>query len=452
MKPSLQLRASQHLALTPQLQQSIRLLQLSTLELQAEIEQALQDNPLLEKAERTPEDVEWRERVRHQRLERQGSADHDVDDPLMAQAAPEPDLSAHLLAQARLLPLSERDQALLGCLISELDDDGYLSAPLEVLASELPAELGVELEELRVAKAVLQSLDPLGVGAADLAECLSLQLRTPDLQRVPELARAEVLAATRTICRQHLDLLAARNFSALRRELACTDEILRAAQAAIRRLQPRPGAAFAHDVAPYVVADVIVRKVGKRWQARLNDEVVPQIQVNSLYANIVKGERGSNLSEYLREARWFVKNIQQRYDTIARVAHEIVLRQQGFFEHGAIAMRPLVLRDIAEVTGLHESTISRVTTQKYMLTPQGLFEFKYFFGSQLATQSGGAASSTAVQTLLKQLVDAEDPRKPLSDAKLAAALGEQGLVVARRTVAKYRDALQIPPASQRKTL
>ncbi len=452
MKPSLQLRASQHLALTPQLQQSIRLLQLSTLELQTEIEQALQENPLLEREESSDGTVDWRESVRRQRLERTRSGDRDIDDDVLPQAAPEPDLTAHLLAQVRLLPLSERDMALLGWLIGELDDNGYLLDPFEELLAQLPGDLEVDITELRAVRAMLQSLDPPGVGAASVAECLGLQLRSPDLSRIPEVADAEVLAVARAICARHLPLLAARDYGRLRRELGCSDDVLRAAQSAIQRLQPRPGAAHAHAAAPYVLPDVIVRKVGNRWQARLNDEVVPRLQVNDLYARIVKSERGSSLSDHLREARWFVRNIQQRYDTIARVAHEIVERQQGFFEHGAIAMRPLVLRDIADVTGLHESTISRVTTQKYMLTPQGMFEFKHFFGSQVATQGGGAASSTAVQTLLKQLIGAEDARKPLSDAKLAAALAEQGMVVARRTVAKYREAMNIPPASQRKAL
>lgn len=454
MKPSLQLRASQHLALTPQLQQSIRLLQLSTLELQAEIEQALQDNPLLERDEPDEPDGarELRESLRSQRLERSRSGDRDLDDDALPQAAPAPNLADHLLAQVRLLRLSRRDAALVEWLIGELDDNGYLEADADTLVDALPAELEVAIEEVRAALGWLQSFDPAGVGARNLAECLTLQLRQPDLAVLPELADRQVLQVARQICAHHLGLLAARDYNRLRRELGCTDDTLRLAQAAIQRLQPRPGAAYAHTEAPYVIPDVLVRKIGGRWRAVLNDEAMPRLNINQLYAQIVKSERGSGLADHLREARWFIRNIQQRCDTIARVAQEIVERQQGFFEHGAIAMRPLVLRDIADAIGMHESTISRVTTQKYMLTPQGTFEFKHFFGSQVATQAGGVASATAVQTLLKQLIAAENSKKPLSDAKLADLLAEQGMVVARRTVAKYREGLLIPPASQRKQL
>lgn len=454
MKPSLQLRASQHLALTPQLQQSIRLLQLSTLELQAEIEQALQDNPLLEREERAePEGApEIRESLRSQRLERTRSGDRDIDDDTMPQAAPAPGLAEHLLAQLRLLRLSRRDAALVQWLIGELDDNGYLEAPLDTLMEALPEELAVEIEEVRAALGWLQSFDPTGVGARDLSECLWLQLRQPDRALFPELSTPGVLGAAREICQRHLVLLAARDYNRLRRELGCSDDVLRLAQAVIQRLQPRPGAAYAHTEAPYVIPDVVVRKIGGHWRALLNDDALPRLNINQMYAQIVKSERGSGLADHLREARWFIRNIQQRCDTIARVAQEIVDRQQGFFEHGAIAMRPLVLRDIADAIGMHESTISRVTTQKYMLTPQGTFEFKHFFGSQVSTQAGGVASATAVQTLLKQLIAAENAKKPLSDAKLADLLAEQGMVVARRTVAKYREGMHIPPASQRKQL
>lgn len=453
MKPALQLRASQHLALTPQLQQSIRLLQLSTLELQAEIEQAVQDNPLLERVEpdTSNEAAELRDNLRVQRIERSRSGDADLDDDL-PQAAPAPTLVEHLLAQLRLLRLSRRDAALVEWLIGELDDNGYLAGEVDAWQEMLPAELAIETGELRTALAWLQSFDPPGIGARSLAECLSLQLREPDREHLPELADPEVLDCARRICAELLPVLAARDYTRLRRELRCSDDVLRNAQTAIQRLQPRPGATFAATEAPYVVPDVIVRKIGGRWRAMLNDEAMPRLNINQMYARIIQAERGSGLADHLREARWLIRNVQQRCDTIARVAQEIVERQQGFFEHGAIAMRPLVLRDIADAIGMHESTISRVTTQKYMLTPQGTLEFKYFFGSHIATQTGGAASSTAVQTLLRQLIAAEAPRKPLSDAKLADLLAEQGMVVARRTVAKYREAMQIPPASQRKRL
>ncbi len=316
----------------------------------------------------------------------------------------------------------------------------------------LPAELEVDEDELRTALRLLQSFEPAGVGARNMAECLALQLQSPDLRVHPELADAGVLQCARAVCEKHLQLLASRDYTQLRRILRCDDERLRRVQAVIRRLNPRPGAEFSTREAQYVLPDVIVRQVQGRWRAELNREAMPRLNVNQLYAQIVKNERGSGLADQLREARWLIRNVQQRCDTIQRVAQEIVERQQGFFEHGAIAMRPLVLREIAEALNLHESTISRVTTQKYMHTPRGTFEFKHFFGSQISTQAGGVASATAVQTLIRQLVDAENPIKPLSDNKIAQLLAEQGMVVARRTVAKYREALRIGPASQRKSL
>lgn len=450
MKPALQLRASQHLALTPQLQQSIRLLQMSTLELEAEIEQALQDNPLLEREEPAEPAEPVRETVSLQRGER--SRDGELDDEAMQQEAPPVSLAEHLLQQLKFTKATPRDAALVEVLVGELDDNGYLAASLDEIAAMLPAELEVDDGELRMALNLLQSFDPPGVGARDMAECLAIQLRTPDLAVLPELADERVLLCARRLCREHLALLAARDFTQLRRLLRCDEDTLRTVQAVIRRLSPRPGASFGGREAQYVVPDVIVRQVRGRWLAELNPDTLPRLSVNQLYASIVRSERGSGLADQLREARWLIRNLQQRCDTITRVAQEIVERQQGFFEHGAIAMRPLVLREIAEALELHESTISRVTTQKYMLTPLGTFEFKYFFGSQVSTQAGGVASATAVQTLIRQMVAAENPRKPLSDNKISQMLAEQGMVVARRTVAKYRESMRIPSTSQRKTL
>lgn len=451
MKPALQLRTSQHLALTPQLQQAIRLLQLSTLELESEIEQALQDNPLLEREERAA-DLPEREQVMVQRMERARSGDTDLDDEAMQQPAAVPTLADHLLEQLRLTRVSSRDAALVEVLVGELDDNGYLPVGLTEIQAMLPPELGVEPEELRAALRLLQSFEPAGVGAADLAECLLLQLRDPDLTRFPELADATILAAARAVCREHLALLGARDYQQLRRKLRCDEAGLRQVQDVIRRLNPRPGAEYGDREARYVIPDVVVRQVGGRWRAQLNQEAMPRLSINQMYAQIVRGERGSGLADQLREARWLIRNVQQRCETIARVAQEIVDRQQGFFEHGAIAMRPLVLREVADALELHESTISRVTTQKFMLTPSGTYEFKYFFGSQVATQAGGVASATAVQTLIRQLIAEENAKKPLSDQKLADMLAEQGMVVARRTVAKYRESMRIGPASQRKVL
>lgn len=454
MKPALQLRASQHLALTPQLQQAIRLLQMSTLELEGEIEQALQDNPLLEREERVEleEPAPEAELMQMHRIERLRHGDTDLDDEAMRQPAADPTLADHLLDQLHMTQATARDAALVEILIGELDDNGYLAVALDEMLALLPPELEVESSELRAALKLLQSFDPAGVGAADLSECLVLQLRERNTQVYPELADDAVWSTARRVCENHLDLLGSRDFLQLRRALRCSEDCLREAVAVIQRLEPRPGSRYGSRAIQYITPDVVVRRVGEQWRAELNRDAVPRLHINAMYAQIVKSGRGSGLADQLREARWLIRNIQQRYDTISRVAQEIVDCQQGFFEHGPIAMRPLVLREIAEALGLHESTISRVTTQKYMLTPLGTFEFKYFFGSQVGTQAGGVASATAVQTLIKQLIAAENPRKPLSDNKLSQMLAEQGMVVARRTVAKYREAMKIGPASQRKTL
>ncbi|MDX3907881.1 MAG: RNA polymerase factor sigma-54 [Pigmentiphaga sp.] len=491
LKPGLQLRTSQHLALTPALQQSIKLLQLSTLELEHEIEQILQENPLLEREDdpvagalhvdadgsmhaSTPdagaqdageaageavdtsaasEAHEAHELPDMPELYRPGG-EHD-DDTAPQLAARSASLREHLLEQLSLTQASDRDAALVAALIDELDDNGYLDTSLEEIAGLFPAELEIEADELRSALGLLQSFDPPGVGARNISECLCLQLREPDLACLPEARDAQVLDLARNISAHHLALLGARDYAKLRKALGCTDDQLRAAQTLIRRLDPRPGSRYSSPAADYVVPDVIVRKVGNQWRAMLNGDAVPRLRINQMYAQILKSERSpanAGLSSQLQEARWLIRNVQQRFDTILRVAQAIIDRQQGFLNHGEVAMRPLVLREIADTLGLHESTISRVTTQKYMLTPLGTFELKYFFGSHVATETGGAASSTAIRALIKQLISAEDPTRPLSDSQLAQMLGEQGIVVARRTVAKYREALKIPPVSHRKSI
>ncbi|OVZ59326.1 RNA polymerase factor sigma-54 [Pigmentiphaga sp. NML080357] len=492
LKPGLQLRTSQHLALTPALQQSIKLLQLSTLELEHEIEQILQENPLLEREdehvagalrvdadgtvhapapsatatdgerESTGDDADTSSAAEvHElpdapgmpELHRPGG-EHD-DDTAPQLAARSASLREHLLEQLSFTQATQRDAALVAALIDELDDNGYLDTSLEELAGLFPPELEIDADELRSALGLLQSFDPAGVGARNISECLCLQLRDPDLNCLPEARDAAVLALARSIAAQHLPLLGARDYAKLRKALGCSDDQLRAAQSLIRRLDPRPGARYSSPAADYVIPDVIVRKVGNQWRATLNGEAVPRLRINQMYAQILKSERSSahpGLSSQLQEARWLIRNVQQRFDTILRVAQAIIDRQQGFLNHGEVAMRPLVLREIADTLGLHESTISRVTTQKYMLTPLGTFELKYFFGSHVATETGGAASSTAIRALIKQLIGAEDPTQPLSDSQLAQMLGEQGIVVARRTVAKYREALKIPPVSLRKNI
>ncbi len=529
MRQGLSLRASQHLALTPQLQQSIRLLQLSTLELSSEVDQMLDDNPFLEReaTEAPREDFGLAQAdtpVRSDDLEAESAAYSGADYPAETRAVVENDapttaldddgqswegdgsaslapddsewggearakgnnldgddaldatelaraqesLQTHLHNQALSLRLGESDRAALRFLIESLNDDGYLEDSLPALAHGLASDDEVELEALvhhfTVALHLLQSLEPVGVGARDLAECLQLQLQA--LLRVDGLTptRRRMLELALRICSQPLDLLARRDIKRLMPLCDATDVAVREAIALIGRLEPKPGRRFVNVERNIVVPDVLVVQVGKGSQARfrvqLNADVMPRLRVHDIYANALRqhkagGREASShaaLQQRLQEARWFIKNIQQRFDTILRVSTAIVERQKSFFQHGELAMRPLVLREIADELGLHESTISRVTTAKYMATPFGTFELKYFFGSGLGTDSGSNASSTAVRALIKQFVAAESPKKPLSDSQLADMLKEQGIDCARRTVAKYREGLRIAPASLRKVL
>ena len=464
MKPSLQFRLSQHLTLTPQLQQSIRLLQLSTVELNQEIDRMLMENPALERedADGEPEaaapapapagaggstepaapDSDWSADI----ASSWRGPDDDEEGDRSFTAPDTPTLRDHLGGQLSLTNLGDRDRVFVQLLIDALDEDGYLTQPLEEIAALLPAEAEADLEELGIALRHLQNLEPAGVGARSPGECLALQLRImPD-----EPARRLAL----DIVEKHLELLASRDYTRLKNITGAGEEALRAAQRLIQALNPRPGAAHAKVETRYVIPDVIVRKQRSVWRASLNPDAMPRLRINRLYAELAAGARnsGAAIASQLQEARWLIKNVQQRFDTILRVSQAIVDQQRHFLEHGEVAMRPLVLREIAQTLGLHESTISRVTTQKYMATPRGTFELKYFFGSHVATEAGGAASSTAIRALIKQLVAAEDAKAPLSDARISQILGEQGIVVARRTIAKYREALQIPPVNQRKSL
>jgi len=520
MKPSLQVRLSQHLALTPQLQQSIRLLQLSTLELHQEIEQMLEQNPFLETEEdHTPMEyglervsagtdaASQREKDRQAEREDAGSAEAAGNDEPAAMEGADfgtterddwengterddfdgirelpsagsgasgdddfepvesgdagPTLQDHLRRQLLGMRLSPEDAAAVMVLIESLNEDGYLADPLEEIADRLgpldddgdaPAAQEAQdrredlMSRLRCALKWLQSLEPTGVGASNLGECLVLQLR--------ERPRTPARQVAIRICQQHLELLARRDAKKLMQLTGADEATLREAQTLIVGCEPKPGRPFVRAEANIVVPDVIVVRSGRNFKATLNPDVMPKLRINDLYAQAIRGQRGgaSGLSARLQEARWFMKNILQRFDTILRVSQAIVERQKAFFTHGEIAMKPLVLREIADELGLHESTISRVTTAKYMATPFGTFELKYFFGSSLNTEAGGNASSTAVRALIKQLVSAEDAKKPLSDSQLADMLGEQGITVARRTVAKYREALKIAPANLRKQM
>jgi RNA polymerase sigma-54 factor len=491
MKQSLQLRTSQHLALTPQLQQSIRLLQLSTLELHQELEQLLTDNPLLERLDdpldhsvrllgdgaisstSTPTDAAPESGAQDAATPADGEATFEGGDGEGAGAGSEGDnewgegrskapddedsrpqieasavtLREHLMEQVRVTVLDMRDRALVELIVDALDDNGYLEESLEDILARLPAELDIDADEMKTALSMLQSFDPVGVGARNASECLALQIKR--MKGVPMVTRRMAVA----IVENHLAWFAQREFNKLKKALDCDDEDLREAQTVIRQCNPHPGSAFASDVSDFVVPDVIVRKAKNGWSVTLNHEVMPRLRVNSMYAGLLKQGKGEGqMGAQLQEAKWLIKNMRQRFDTILRVAQAIVERQRNFFSHGAVAMRPLVLREIADTLGLHESTISRVTTQKYMLTPHGMFELKYFFGSHVATEAGGEASSTAIRALIVQLTGAEDPKNPLSDSKIADMLGEQGMVIARRTVAKYREALKIPPVALRKSL
>jgi RNA polymerase sigma-54 factor len=476
MKPTLQLKLSQHLTLTPQLQQSIRLLQLSTLELNAEVERLLQENPLLEKAEDeeaagpprdflvpvTPTttdkaaDAPEERAVEPADLLIGGDGDwgsstnssEDDDEAFLPQQVATSSLRDHLNAQLALLNLPLRDRQIVAALIDALDEDGYLKTTLEELFELFPEELDIDADELSIALRHLQCMEPAGVGARDAAECLSLQLKAlPDSTPF----RGDALK----LVQNHLPLLAARDFGKLKRLLHADDTCLRGVRTLITSLNPRPGAGFSKTEANYVIPDVVVRKVRGRWMAALNEAAMPKLRLNRIYADILTRNREASnqqLAAQLQEAKWLIRNVQQRFETILRVSQAIVDRQRHFFEHGEVAMRPMVLREIAEILGLHESTISRVTTQKYMLTQRGTYELKYFFGSHVATDTGGAASATAIRALIKQLIGAEDPKAPLTDSRIADLLGDQGILVARRTIAKYREALQIPPVNVRKAV
>ncbi len=489
MKQTLQLKLSQHLTLTPQLQQSIRLLQLSTIELNAEVERMLQENPLLEKADAdsddeaglpfeaggeapsaaapaaasdsplrdddatpaAPSEQDFGEFGDYASGSSDGdwgggSGGNDEDDDFYPQQVAASTLREHLNAQLAMLNLPLRDRQIVAALIDALDDDGYLGSSLEEIAEYLPEELGIDADELKIALKYVQSFEPVGVGARDCAECLALQLRALP-SSTPHLAMAQKVVA------EHLPLLANRDFTRLKRLLHTDDDGIRGLRDLIRSLAPRPGSTFAKTESNYVVPDVIVRKLRGRWVASLNEAAMPKLRLNRIYADILTRNRESSnqqLSAQLQEAKWLIRNVQQRFDTILRVAQAIVERQRRFFDHGEVAMRPMVLREIADMLSLHESTISRVTTQKYMLTPRGTFELKYFFGSHVATDSGGAASATAIRALIKQLIGAENVKAPLTDSRIADLLGEQGILVARRTIAKYREALAIPPVNLRK--
>jgi RNA polymerase sigma-54 factor len=448
MGPAIALRLRQHLTLTPQVQQALKLLQMSALEFQQEMEEALSANPFLEEnpdapaAQReaggTVDDI-----VVPQEASPGGPVDREQEDWGGLNEA-QPTLQQHLKDQLMISQMGERDRALAHMIIDSLDDDGYFKLPFEELAAILPAEADVRPEDFGAALKLVQTLDPAGVGARSLEECLCLQL-----QALPEDTPGREVGLR--MCK-HLNLLANREWARLQHAVGCDEASLHKARALIKSLDPKPGHRFGPQEARYVVPDVLVKKVRDRWVAVINPASLPRVRLNRAYAEAIqsKGSSNQSLSRHLQEARWLLRSIEQRFATIQRVADAIVARQRGFFEYGEVAMKPLTLKLIAGELGLHESTVCRVTNNKYMATPRGLFEFKHFFSRRLATENGGAASATAVRAVMKELIAAEDPRAPLSDAELARLLAQQGLKVARRTITKYRALMRLPSVDVRR--
>ncbi len=500
MKPSLVLKMGQQLTMTPQLQQAIRLLQLSTLDLQQEIQEALESNPMLERQEEGEDfdnddpladrseatapaaatsaaqessfqesadnaerfdEGDWNERIPEElpvdtawediyqtSASNLPSSDEDEWDFTSRTSAGE-SLHSHLLWQLNLTQMSETDLLIAVTLIDCISNDGYLEESIEEVLEAFSPELDIEQDEIEAVLHRIQQFDPIGCGARDLRECLLIQLRQLP-STTPWLSEAQKLVS------DHLDLLGSRDYSLLMRKMKIREGELRPVIDLIQSLNPRPGSQIEASEPEYVIPDVLVRKHNDRWLVELNQEAVPRLRVNPQYASFVRRADTSADNTFMRnqlqEARWFIKSLQSRNETLMKVATQIVEHQRGFLEYGDEAMKPLVLHDIAEAVGMHESTISRVTTQKFMHTPRGIYELKYFFSSHVSTSEGGECSSTAIRAIIKKLVAAESQKKPLSDSKIAGLLEEQGIQVARRTVAKYRESLGIAPSSERKRL
>ncbi|EEQ2012304.1 RNA polymerase factor sigma-54 [Escherichia coli] len=476
MKQGLQLRLSQQLAMTPQLQQAIRLLQLSTLELQQELQQALESNPLLEQID-THEEIDTRETQDSETLDTadaleqkempeelpldaswdtiytagtpSGTSGDYIDDELpVYQGETTQTLQDYLMWQVELTPFSDTDRAIATSIVDAVDETGYLTVPLEDILESIGDE-EIDIDEVEAVLKRIQRFDPVGVAAKDLRDCLLIQLSQFD-KTTPWLEEA------RLIISDHLDLLANHDFRTLMRVTRLKEDVLKEAVNLIQSLDPHPGQSIQTGEPEYVIPDVLVRKHNGHWTVELNSDSIPRLQINQHYASMCNNARNDGDSQFIRsnlqDAKWLIKSLESRNDTLLRVSRCIVEQQQAFFEQGEEYMKPMVLADIAQAVEMHESTISRVTTQKYLHSPRGIFELKYFFSSHVNTEGGGEASSTAIRALVKKLIAAENPAKPLSDSKLTSLLSEQGIMVARRTVAKYRESLSIPPSNQRKQL
>ncbi|VAW65434.1 RNA polymerase sigma-54 factor RpoN [hydrothermal vent metagenome] len=510
MKQSLQLRIGQSLTMTPQLQQAIRLLQLSTLELQTEIQEVLESNPMLEVEEEvnTPDPLSSQPEETHASADTSAEqstaeADHheitdlqndaaaqdvdlnkseempddlpvdsqwdDIYDPPMsagtAPASGDDDrareflenqsggsdaLIEHLLDQLLVTKMSDADKAIALTIIDSIDEDGYLKESVESILASLIDEFEIEQDEVKAVLRLIQHFDPPGVAARNLKECLLLQMEPFSISEFPALKK------TRQIVSDHLDLLGSHDYARLKRYNRLNDDELANIIQFIQTLNPKPGSSVSQSSTQYIVPDVFVSKNGGRWNVRLNTDTAPKLRINPTYAAYIQRGKQSDDNTFMKnnmqEARWFIKSLQSRNETLMRVATSIVEHQRTFLDYGEEGMKPLVLREIADELELHESTISRVTTHKYMYTPKGVFEFKYFFSSHVGTSDGGECSATAIRAMIKKLIESEEPRKPLSDNKIAVQLVDQGINVARRTVAKYREAMMIPPSNERKRL
>ncbi|HED32610.1 MAG TPA: RNA polymerase factor sigma-54 [Gammaproteobacteria bacterium] len=515
MKQSLQLRIGQSLTMTPQLQQAIRLLQLSTLELQTEIQEVLESNPMLEVEEEqnTTEDFSEtqnntdnssnnaNEQASEQSDENLSTDNHEINDLQNDAAAQDVDLSKseempddlpvdsqwddiyepaiagsspssgeddrareflenqsstgdalieYLLDQLLVTKMSDADRAIALTIIDGINEDGYLKESVESIHASLVEEFEIDLDEVDAVLHLIQHFDPVGVAARDLKECLLLQMEHYTVDEFPWLKK------TRQLISDHLDLLGNHDYARLKRYNRLNDNELAQIIQFIQTLNPKPGSSVSQSSTQYVVPDVFVSKNQGRWSVRLNNDAAPKLRINSTYASYIQRGKQTDDNTFMKnnmqEARWFIKSLQSRNETLMRVATSIVEHQRAFLDYGEEGMKPLVLREIAEELELHESTISRVTTQKYMHTPKGVFEFKYFFSSHVGTSDGGECSATAIRAMIKKLIESEEPRKPMSDNKIAAQLVDQGINVARRTVAKYREAMMIPPSNERKRL
>ncbi len=500
MRPTLQLRIGQQLTMTPQLQQAIKLLQLSTLELQQEIQEALESNPLLEVDENPANDSNSEQNNLEEAFSASSTTESssvtDIEQPTAsideistteameksdipeelnidttweesysagvsntgAVSSPADDftyqgetsdsIQDHLLWQMELTPFTDADKTIAIAVIEAVDDAGYLTVSSEEILESVGID-GLELDEVEAVLKRINMFDPIGVAARSIAECLIIQLNQFDKD-------TPYLKESKFIINEHIDLLGNRDYRQLMRKTKLKEDQLREVMRLIQSLNPRPGDAVIKGDDQYVIPDVSVEKKNGRWIVELNSDTAPRLSINQQYAAMSKTMKSSTDGQFIRsnlqEAKWFIKSLESRNDTLLKVSNCIVQRQQGFLEHGAEAMRPMVLNDIAEAVDMHESTISRVTTQKYMHTPRGIFELKYFFSSHVSTENGGECSSTAIRSLIKKLILAETPAKPLSDSKMADLLAEQGINVARRTIAKYRESLSIPPSNQRKSL